>query len=127
MLTISLVAGCAQEAAPAPDAATDTTAQTDGGDTKTTQAEGESTGADATQTTKAPAFLDEASVRYIAELSAGVAQEKMTAFVIQRSYNDTEQRWEYSVSFRVDRLAYKILLDAVSGDILQFDKSLTDE
>lgn len=79
----------------------------------------------ATATTK-PTFVDKELVRDYAVLCAGVSEDKIKDYEVELDYNEKTKVWEYEVTFKVGRLEYDIVIDAVSGNTISFHKELDD-
>ena len=79
----------------------------------------------ATATTK-PTFIDDELLWDYSVLVAGVAEEKIQDYKVELDYNEDAKRWEFEITFKVGRLEYEIIADAVSGDTISFNKELDD-
>lgn len=79
----------------------------------------------ATATTK-PNFIEEDLVWDYSVLCAGVSEDKIQDYEVDLEYNEKSKLWEYEVTFKVGRLEYEIVIDAVSGNQISFHKELDD-
>lgn len=79
----------------------------------------------ATATTK-PKFITKDDVKSIAELCAGVKENKISNYEAELDYDDEAKRWEYEVTFNVGRIEYDILINAVTGELIHWEKEIDD-
>jgi len=79
----------------------------------------------ATATTK-PKFITKDDVLSIALLCAGVNENKISNYETELDYDDDTKRWEYEVAFNVGRIEYDILINAVTGELIHWEKEIDD-
>lgn len=79
----------------------------------------------ATATTK-PKYISKEQVKSVALLCAGVSESKIREYEAELDYDDDTKRWEYEVTFKVGRIEYDILIDAVSGELIHCEKEIDD-
>lgn len=79
----------------------------------------------ATATTQ-PKFISKDSVKKASLLCAGVDESKVTKYKVELEYDDDSERWEYEVTFNVGRIEYEILINAVSGELLNVEREIDD-
>lgn len=79
----------------------------------------------ATATTK-PTFITKEEVKSLALLCAGVNESKISQYELELDYDDDTKRWEYEATFKVGRIEYDVLIDAVTGELIHYDKEIDD-
>ena len=66
--------------------------------------------------------ITEAEAQAIALEHAGLTEADISRLEVRKDFDDGRQ--EYDVEFHADRLEYEYEIDAVTGNILSFDKDL---
>ena len=79
----------------------------------------------ATATTK-PKLVSKEDAKAVALFCAGVDESKVSEYEIELDYDDDSGRWEYEVNFRVGRIEYDVLINAVDGELIRWDKEIDD-
>jgi len=79
----------------------------------------------ATTKTKAESSLiSKTEAKSLALKRAGVDEKDISRYTIELDYDDDTHRWEYEISFNVDRMEYDITLDGTTGKVLEFEKDV---
>ena len=59
-------------------------------------------------------------------LCSGVSESKLSNYEVELEYNSDEKRWEYEISFNVGRIEHDIVIDAVTGELINWEKEIDD-
>ena len=75
-----------------------------------------------TSNTDAGAYLPEEDIKAAVLTHAGLSEEEIKYYTAHLDYDDDLRRYEYEVSFHAGQYEYDYEVDALSGDIIDFDK-----
>lgn len=67
-------------------------------------------------------FISSEQAQTIVFERAGVKKEDVTQLETELDYDDDRKEWEYDIEFNVGKTEYGAEVNAVSGEIVKFDK-----
>lgn len=77
---------------------------------------------DPVKNTSSPEYLPAEDIKLIVLTHANLTEDVVERYNIHLDYDDYFRRYEYEISFYADKYEYDYEVDAVSGDIIDFDK-----